>query len=320
MKLASVEKVLEVYPHPNADSLEFVKVLGFRCIVPKDKYRVGDYVVLIQPDTVLPDFDWAQMYKKRSKRVKAIRLRGEWSFGIVEDPKVLLPHHLPIQKYEGSDCATYLGITKYEAAIPEGINIQGTLPHNMPRTGETKYQNIDLTSLYGSKVDVTLKVDGESCSFFYKDGEFGTTGRRYQYTDSHKFTCHLEKYDIERKLMAYCQANDVNLAIRGESYGTKKSKDSYRNKGKGFVIFSVFNLDTLEYERKGSSLYFPLLAKKLDIPHVPIIEQDVVLSEELLEHYSIGINKLGEHMFEGVVINHPTKTFKVINLHYDERK
>ena len=84
MKLASIERILEVLKHPNADALDIVKVLGYQCIVKKDQYKVGDLVVFIQPDTVLPDAEWSAFYKSKSNRVKAIKLRGSWSMGIVE--------------------------------------------------------------------------------------------------------------------------------------------------------------------------------------------------------------------------------------------
>lgn len=99
MKLATIEKIKEIYPHPNADSLEFVKVLGYQCIVPKGKWKIGDWCILIQPDTVLPDAEWAQGYKKYSPtRVKAIKLRGLYSFGIVESLNILQQHNIFIME------------------------------------------------------------------------------------------------------------------------------------------------------------------------------------------------------------------------------
>jgi RNA ligase (TIGR02306 family) len=83
MKLASIETIKSIEKHPNADALDIATVLGYRCIVGRDAFSQGDKVVLIQPDTVLPDEPWAEMFRKRSNRVKACRLRGEWSFGIV---------------------------------------------------------------------------------------------------------------------------------------------------------------------------------------------------------------------------------------------
>lgn len=89
MKLASIEIITEVADHPNADRLSLAKVLGYTCIIGKDEFKVGDAVVLIQPDTLLPDKPWATFFKKRGDRVKAMRLRGVFSFGIILPLSVL---------------------------------------------------------------------------------------------------------------------------------------------------------------------------------------------------------------------------------------
>ena len=84
MSLASIQSILKVEKHPNADLLDIAQVLGYKCIVKRGEYSEGQKIVFIEPDTVLPDKDWATFYKSKSNRVKAIRLRGEWSMGIVE--------------------------------------------------------------------------------------------------------------------------------------------------------------------------------------------------------------------------------------------
>jgi RNA ligase (TIGR02306 family) len=110
MKLASIEKITRVFPHPSADKLEFVHVLGYDCLVPKGLYQLSDLVILIQPDTVLPSVDWSEIYRKvSSKRVKAIRLRGEWSFGIVER-LWLLPATTPLE--EGLEVSDILSMAQ----------------------------------------------------------------------------------------------------------------------------------------------------------------------------------------------------------------
>ena len=108
MKLATIELIKTIKPHANADRLELAQVLGFTCVVPKDKYKVDDLVIFIQPDTVLPNHPWTEFYKKFSKnRVKAARLRGEWSYGIVESLD-LLPDGLEVN--EGMEVADLLEI------------------------------------------------------------------------------------------------------------------------------------------------------------------------------------------------------------------
>ena len=84
--LATVETISEIWPHPNADALDFARVLGYDCIVQRNAYVVGERIIFIQPDSLLPsDRKWAEaVYKYTHRgRVRAARLRGEWSMGLV---------------------------------------------------------------------------------------------------------------------------------------------------------------------------------------------------------------------------------------------
>src|SRR5690348_17030011 len=149
MKLASIERIHTISPHNNADSLEFAHVLGYRCIVRKEAgYKVGDLVVFIQPDSVLPEVEWSKIYRAKSNRVKAIRLRGEWSEGIVEKLAIIPPSSdnndfdglkLP----EGQEISAILGVTKYEPPAPQDLQAKGGLPFDIPITDEERYQNIN---------------------------------------------------------------------------------------------------------------------------------------------------------------------------------
>ena len=82
--LASIEKIDRIYPHPNADSIEFAEVRNCQVIVPKGKHQEGEPIIFIWPDSILPDKPWAEFYKAKSSRVRAIKLRREWSFGVIE--------------------------------------------------------------------------------------------------------------------------------------------------------------------------------------------------------------------------------------------
>src|ERR1017187_5871037 len=89
MKLASIERIKKVTKHNNADSLDIVEVLGFNVIVKLGQFKENDLVVFIQPDTILPNEKWAEFYKAKSSRVKAIKLRQVWSQGIIESLSIL---------------------------------------------------------------------------------------------------------------------------------------------------------------------------------------------------------------------------------------
>ena len=318
MKLASIEKVIEVFPHPNADALEFVKVLGYQCIVPKGKWNVGDWCVLIQPDTVLPDAQWAKVYKEKSNRVKAIRLRGEWSFGIVEDLSII-PHSFGFEffaKPEGEEVSEYIGVTKYEAPQPNNLEAKGGLPFGIPKTDEERWQNLQIDRYIGRPCIITQKIDGQSFTAYYKDGQFGITGRTQEMKlecDNH-FTRNAVKYDLENKLRLYGR----NIAIRGEQYGggiQNSGKNPHSKLPAGLMFFSVLDLDTLKYLAPDEMLE---VFSVLNLPTVPIVEVGI-LSKEMIDKYST-IDNLNGEMFEGVVIAGNGWSFKVINLNYDSKK
>ncbi len=82
--LATIEQVHSVRPHPNADRLDLIGVLGFQLVTQKGLYQDGDWVVYIQPDSILPEADWAASFRVYSPaRIKAVRLRGVFSEGVV---------------------------------------------------------------------------------------------------------------------------------------------------------------------------------------------------------------------------------------------
>lgn len=85
-------EVLTVHPHPNADALELAQVGLYRAVVAKGVYRTGDVAVYIPEQAVLPlalveELGLTgRLAGGNSDRVKAVRLRGELSQGIVCRP------------------------------------------------------------------------------------------------------------------------------------------------------------------------------------------------------------------------------------------
>lgn len=338
MSLATIEQIQEIKKHPNADKLELAKCCNYQCVVPIGKYKEGDLVVFVHPDAVLPDKEWAEPFKKFCKnRVKAVRFRGEWSFGIIagfiDEFDELKSKNYTLPFILGEDVAAELGVVKYEVQYPQHqknkLNPRRPhLPYSLPKTDEVRWQGVkDLDKLYGKIVDVTLKIDGQSITFYYKDGDFGVTSRGTDYKldieDRNNFTRHLDRYShLQENLTKYCVDNKINLAIRGESYGPKIQAFKHNPHSKldyGLALFSCFNLDELKYEYRNSPLYIHKLALQLRLPTVPLIEEGVELTPELIKKYA-EMDSLNGKMFEGVVIVGDSFSFKVINLKYDEKK
>lgn len=329
MKLASIELISDIQPHPNADKLDLAKVLGYTCIVEKDKYKAGDAVVLIQPDTVLPDEPWAEVFKKKSGRTKAIKLRGCWSFGIVMPTSTFFDETLVHGYLPGTEVSHLIGVTKYEAPQPQQLDAKGHLPFGLGKTDEERYQNI-LDLPFGETVVVTAKWDGSSATYYCrKDRETGEwhTGICSRSLElkpecSNIYTRINAKYDILSKLLNYCSFRDVSLALRGEIVGDgiqRHAANPHANLPLDFAAFSVYNFDTFQYENTTDEHNYQAVCRATYIPMVPTVAVDT-LTPELIKHYAEDISKIDGKPFEGVVIKHSKGSFKVINLAYDERK
>ncbi len=335
MKLASIELIKEISPHSNADSLEIATVLGYQCIVGKGSFKAGDTVVLIQPDTVLPDAKWAAPFKAKNSRVRAVKLRGVWSFGIAMSPYEITDENTLLTKWLlpeniGNDISEDIGVIKYEAPAPQCFDASGYLPTGMPKTDEERFQNFGDELPFGEPVDVTLKIDGQSVTFFCikKDDEWetGTCSRslRMKPESNNNYTKVDAMYKILEKLRNYCSFNNVSLALRGEVFGQGVQafpKNPHATGPLDFRAFSVFNMDTREYEGPNDPHYYTKLCSAfvIGIPCVPMIEQQIILTPELIRKYSEELTELNGRLFEGVVIKHNKGSFKVINLHYDSK-
>ena len=328
--IATFQKVLKVKPHPNADRLELVYILGYQCVCLKGLYKEGDQVVYISTDSVLPkDKAWAEAYRKYSpKRIKACKLRGEWSEGVIlpfaEFQTIVDQNFEFIEYLEVSDL---LGIEHYEPPAPQDLSARGRLPYNIGKTDEARWESHINTLPFGDKVDVTLKIDGQSFSAFYHLGDkrFGVLGRTLELkTDrDNNYTRHIERYDLKNKLTNYCEKHNVSLCIRGESYG--KGIQNHCNNPhalleNGLSIFSVYLIDERRYARIGDPFYFTKVCEDLSLPHVPILEENVTLDMNLINKYSNELQEINNAPFEGVVINHKQGSFKIISKDYDSRK
>lgn len=58
----------------------------------------------------------------------------------------------------------------------------------------------------------------------------------------------------------------------------------------------------------------------LELPIVPLIEEDVEITMDLIKKYAEELELINEFPFEGVVIKSGNKSFKVISLAYDSKK
>jgi len=158
----SKEKI-ELFIHPNADALELGKVGTYQVVVQKGLYKTGDEVIFAPEKSVLTGQIKSEFEKylvgPNSDRVKAVRLRGEISSGII------IPRHL-VDDFEmfnvSEDISEKLGITKYEPPIP--TQLAGKVKSfDMPHIGnhDCEHANVYVNELVnGERVVITEKVHG----------------------------------------------------------------------------------------------------------------------------------------------------------------
>lgn len=111
--LAHIEKIVDIQPIPDADKIEVATILGWRVVIAKaDGFQIGDKVVYIEIDSKVPERPEFEFLRDRKFRVRTIRLRGQYSQGLIMPMSILGNKDYD----EGTDVTKELGITYY---VPE---------------------------------------------------------------------------------------------------------------------------------------------------------------------------------------------------------
>ena len=106
--LASIQTIVSLEPIAGADAIEKATVLGWECVVKKDEFKVGDKIIYVEVDSVMPEKPEFEFLRDRKYRVRTIKLRGQVSQGLV------LPIMYNKNTYDvGDDVTEELGVTKY---------------------------------------------------------------------------------------------------------------------------------------------------------------------------------------------------------------
>jgi RNA ligase (TIGR02306 family) len=85
----------------------------------------------------------------------------------------------------GDEVTELLGVTKYEPPMPAVLagDAKGLFPSFIQKTDQERIQNLydDYKSMYADEeFEVTVKLDGSSATYYFKDGEFGVCSRNLE--------------------------------------------------------------------------------------------------------------------------------------------
>ncbi|GGZ07038.1 RNA ligase (ATP) [Streptomyces poonensis] len=171
-------ETLTVHEHPNADALELAQVGLYRAVVAKGAYRTGETAVYIPEQSVLPPALieelglTGRLAGGEANRVKAVRLRGELSQGIVCRPGALADVDLARAAADGTDFAEVLGITKWVPPIPPTMSGDvESAPDLLPWVDIENIQRYPDLFAPGEPVVLTEKLHGSACLLTYVAGE-----------------------------------------------------------------------------------------------------------------------------------------------------
>lgn len=153
-----VVRIEDVYPHENADRLDVVKIYDYECITSRGRCKKGDLVAYIQEGSLLSQALMEEMEIKKP-RIKAIKLRGQFSQGLV----------YPAREgwVEGQDVSEELGIEKYEPKefgrkIAGGMYMFGKRTRGNEPTINYDIENIKKyrSVMEGEEIVITEKLHG----------------------------------------------------------------------------------------------------------------------------------------------------------------
>lgn len=302
--------VKNVRPHPGADKLELLDILGWQMVVPIGMFQDSAKVVYFPPDTILPD-KWIERFGvrnylrgKEQNRVGKIRLRGEASFGLA----VPLPEG---QDWEvGANVAEFFGATKYEPPICakcEDAEVEHPLfpcytdienLRNHPDVFDSGEFVVATEKCHGTNSRTGI-IQGEEMA-----GSMTTRRKRPSEEDMHR-SLYWSPFRVPgvRKLLhgVSKDRNADQVILYGEIYGRSVQSLSYGiEKGKGFGFVAYDLLVQGEWLNWSD---FQDVCNQYAVPIVPVLYHGA-FDMELVKRASDGPSPLanGLHIREGIVV------------------
>ncbi len=161
-----VAPVINIVKHPNADTLSIGDCDGAPVIFQTGTYNEGDLAVYVPVDAIVPDDDERWTFLKGHRRIKAMRLRGIYSQGVLTKPDPSWP--------AGFDARLALRIEKYEPALPAHYGTCGANardPGHLPVYGVESYRRFKSAFSVEEEVVFTEKIHGANARYLHVDGQ-----------------------------------------------------------------------------------------------------------------------------------------------------
>jgi RNA ligase (TIGR02306 family) len=323
-------EVLTVHEHPNADALELAQVGLYRAVVAKGAYRTGETAVYIPEQSVLPAGLieelglTGRLAGSNSDRVRAVRLRGELSQGIVCRPKALADVDLARAAADGTDFAERLGITKWVPPIPPTMDGDvESAPDLLPWVDIENIQRFPDIFTAGEDVVLTEKLHGSACllTYFADDGRvqvsskgFGAKSLALKEDPRNLYWRAVRGHGVPEAAARLAERLGARrVGIFGEVYGAGVQDLTYGADGRretlGYAVFDV------SAEIDGTPRWLdPAELLDGELPLVPRLYEGPYDVERVLEVASGRETVSGRqlHLREGVVIRPAVERYSAV--------
>ena len=297
-KMATIRVIDALTPIEGADAIEAATIGGWKVVVKRGEFAVGDLAVYCEIDSWIPT-ELAPFLSKgkeprvyygiQGERLRTVKLRGQLSQGL------LLPleptcANIESELFEGLDVSLPLNIVKWEMPMNAQLAgmARGNFPSQIPKTDQERVQNlkreIAQTAEDGLKFEVTEKLEGSSMTVYLIDGVFGVCSRNLDLkeTEDNTFWQVARRDDIEGKMRAVPTGGD--FAIQGELIGPGIQGNIYKLSRPEFRVFDVYNISGGFYMNPADRRD---LIEMMGLLHVPVMLVDKDLGvgsvEEILE-------------------------------------
>lgn len=270
MAVATIERVIAVSNHYNAEKLAVATILGWNVVCKKDECKEGDLVAYINIDSIVEPHPYFKFLESKAYRIRPSKIRGVISQGLIIPLDHLADFNCHQSDFhEGQDISHLLKASHFEKKIPSKLlgNMKGGLPHFLVKTDEDNIRNYPkaLLEIANEEIYITQKIDGCSATYYVKSGNFGVCSRSVELQpDDNPFWSIVKKFDLAYKMQ--CAGHD--FAIQGELYGPNLQGNPTKVKEISFAAFNFYDIQKKQY---GSLEDLNKICGDLSVPTVKTI-------------------------------------------------
>ncbi|MFH1004273.1 MAG: RNA ligase (ATP) [Bacteroidota bacterium] len=223
--------------HPDADTLSIADIEGsaWQVVVRTADFLQEGTAIYIPVDTIVAEAPEFEFLREKHFRIKAIKLRGEYSYGLLIPNK----ENIPI----GEDVTGKLGIIKYEPPIPIEMSGESVLSSEVDwicvYTDIERHENFPNVFKDKEEVMVTEKIHGSNLRVSRNGENLFVGGHKWMWKESERnlYWKAIRQNNFDKILL---ERLPDKIVLFGEVYGKKVQKLQYGLDTQKIVFYDAF--------------------------------------------------------------------------------